>query len=434
MQLSHILIRHQQLIWVDNVFNAKTTSSGLKWVLASLFIESIMLSLLIWSNLEQLHTSLSAQTQTRLNESSALLQSALSAPLVQMDYATAKAIMNETQQVEGIVYLVVLDRQSRRLISVGWDEQTPLPRVETEAFNPNALSDARFDTRIPLSLGETPLGTLAIGLSTQFYLQAREDALIRSIGIALFELLFSALLLLSLNYWFGKKFMQLTQQAKTIAQGNYQQKLSTSEHHEYDQLVMAFNQMSDAISLKIEQLESAYDEQKRLNKKVMYLANNDSLTALPNAYALDSHLNLMVNTKQDTSILLLDLDNFKQINDTIGHHIGDQLIKSFAALLQRLVPEKSFIARLQGDEFAIVLPETESKRLSALASSLCLQISNHHFHAGSNQLKLGISIGYSRFPNEAPDARSLMNQADIAMYQAKAAGKNIYRAYTPNMD
>jgi hypothetical protein len=85
------------------VFKVKASSkSGLRWVLASLLIEGMMLSLLIWSNLEQLHTSLSAQTQTRLNESTTLLQSALSAPLVQMDYATAKAIMTETQQLKGI--------------------------------------------------------------------------------------------------------------------------------------------------------------------------------------------------------------------------------------------------------------------------------------------------------------------------------------------
>lgn len=416
------------------MFNAKAMSSGLKWILTSLFIESIMLSLLIWSNLEQLNTSLSAQTQTRLNESSVLLQSALSAPLVQMDYATAKAIMKETQQVEGLVYLVVLDRQNRRLISVGWDEQTPLPQVETDPFNPNALSDARFDTRIPLKLGDTPLGTLAIGLSTQFYIQARKDALMRSMAIAFLELLFSALLLLSLNYWFSKKFVLLTEQAKSIAQGNYQQKLSPSEHHEYDQLVMAFNQMSDAIALKIEQLESAHDAQKQLNQKITHLATHDNLTTLPNAHALDSYLNQQVNNQQPCSLFLMDLDNFKRINDTFGHHSGDQLLMTFSQLLKQHAPDNAFVARLHGDEFVMVLPETEPKQLSAVASTLCHQIANHTIHINAQLFHLGMSIGYSRFPNEAPDARSLMNQADIAMYRAKTAGKNIYRAYTPNMD
>ncbi len=411
------------------MLNTKTASSGLRWVVASLLIESIMLSLLIWSNLNQLHSSLSTQTQIRLNESSALLQSALSAPLVQMDYATAEAIMLETHKIEGIVYLVVLDRHNQRLISVNWDDKIPLPRVEKDPFNSNSLADARFDTRIPLMLGDTPLGTLAMGLSTQFYIQARADALTRSMAIALLELLFSALLLLSLNYWFGKKFIRLTEQAKTIANGNYHQHLSTSEHREYDQLVVAFNQMSDAISHKMEQLESAYDEQKRLNQKILQLVNNDHLTQLPNRYALDSYLNQLINTKQPHALLLIDMDNFKHINEQSGHHVGDQLLKAFAKQLQQFMPEDTFIARLNGDEFVIAVSETEPKRLSAIASSLCLNIANHPFLSASQSFTIEISIGYSRFPHEAKDARNLLNQADIAMYQAKAAGRNSYRAY-----
>lgn len=413
--------------------SAKTSaSSGFKWVFASLLIEGMMLSLLIWSNLNQLHVSLLAQTQIRLNESATLLQSALSAPLVQMDYATAKAIMTETQQLEGIVYLVIIDRQNKRLIQVGWDDSAPLPKEEKEPFSDTSLADARFDTRIPLSLGGTTLGTLAIGLSTQFYIQSRQDALLRSIGIALLELLFSALLLLSINYWFGKKFIRLTQQAQAIAAGNYEQRLNTSEHLEYDQLVIAFNQMTDAIAQKINQLESAHSEQKILNQKILRLVNDDSLTLIASRYALDSFLNISINKKQAVSLLLIDLDNFKMINETFGHKTGDQLLKQFAQFLSTEAPENSFIARLNANAFVIVINDTDSKHLANLAGNLCLQISNHDFFAGINVVKLSASIGYSRYPNEAKDVNALLNQADDAMYQAKAAGKNIYRAYNPD--
>jgi diguanylate cyclase (GGDEF)-like protein len=412
------------------VFKLKASSkSGFRWVLASLFIEGMMLSLLIWSNLNQLHNSLSTQTQTRLNESTALLQSALSAPLVQMDYATAKAIMTETHQLKGIEYLIVLDRQNNRLIQVGWEDNHPLPKIEHEAFSDESLADNRFDTRIPLTLGGTPLGTLAIGLSTQFYTQARQDALLRSLGIALLELLFSALLLLSLNYWFGKKFIRLTEQAQAIAQGNYAQRLSTSEHHEYDQLVTAFNQMTDAVAQKINQLEAAHDEQKRLNQKVIHLVNFDSLTNVASRYALDSHLNIAINQKQAMSLFLIDLDGFKFINDHFGHHFGDQLLKEFARFISQNTPKDAFLARLSSDEFIVVINETDSKLLSVIANKLCLDIAEHSFQVNRQQLHITSSIGYSRFPDDAKDVRTLLNQADIAMYQAKAAGKNIYRAY-----
>ncbi len=417
------------------MLNAKLSSlSGFKWVLASLAIEGIMLSLLIFSNLNQLHNSLSTQTQVRLNESSALLQSALSAPLVQMDYATAKAIMTETQQLKGIEYLVILDRQNKHLIQVGWSNDKPLPPIENDPFSDKALVDARFDTRIPLSLESISLGTLAIGLSTQFYIQARKDALMRSIGIALLELFFSALLLLSLNYWFGKKFIRLTQQAQAIANGDYEQRLNTSEHREYDQLVLAFNQMTDAVSQKIMQLEAAHDEQKKLNQKILHLVNYDDLTHIASRYALDSYLNQTINQKKELSLLLSDLDNFKSINDIYGRQIGDQLLKQFAQQLQGYVPKDSFISRLEGDKFVAVLTETDPKRLLSIVSALSFQLANHVFIIGSLNLQISVSIGYSRFPFEAKNSANLVNQAEIAMYQAKAAGKSTHCGYKPEKD
>lgn len=390
-----------------------------------------MLSILIMSNLSHLHNSLLAQTTIRLNESSVLLQSALSAPLVQMDYATAKAIMTETKGLEGIEYLVILDREGHRLIQVGWSDAEALPQQEDAPFSENALHDARFDTRIPLALDGMPLGTLAMGLSTKFYIDARKEALVRSIAIALLELLFSALLLTSLNYWLGKKFNRLTQQAQAIANGDYSQRLSVSEHHEYDQLVHSFNQMTDAIADKITQLENAHNEQKQLNRKIIHLVNHDNLTQISSRYALDSYLNQAINKKQSLALFLLDLDGFKLINDAHGHSVGDQLLKQFAQQLKKYAPQDAFIARLGGDEFVIILNDTEPKHLSAMASYLCLQLSSHLFQINTVDIQLSISIGYSRFPNEAKDAGNLLNQADIAMYQAKNAGKQTYRAYDP---
>jgi len=408
-----------------------TFSAGVKWILASLFLEGVMLSLLIWNNQIQLHNSLSTQTQIRLNESTTLLQSALAAPLVQMDYATAKSIMNETQTQNGIVYLIVLDRQNNRLIDVGWSPQTPLPRIEASPFSPESLSDGRFDTRIPINLNNIPLGHLALGLSTEFYLQARQESLERSLLIAFLELFFSAILLLSLNYWFSIKFKQLTKQAQAIAQGNYALKLSNSEHREYDLLVDAFNQMGDAISDKITQLESAHAEQQKLNQNILHLVNHDSLTGIASRYSLDSYLNIALHHRKELGLFLLDIDGFKTINDTFGHQVGDQLLKQFALKLQQSAPENAFVARLGGDEFVIVVELSDERQLSAIAGHLCLVIPNSTFIIGTHHLHVTSSIGYSRAPLEAKTVNSLLNQADVAMYQAKAAGKSTYRAYTP---
>jgi CheY-like chemotaxis protein/HAMP domain-containing protein len=234
-----------------------TLSTGIKWIIASLFIESIMLMLLIGSNLNQLTTTLHDQTQQRLNENAISLQSALSAPLAQMDYATVEAIMKETVDLQGITYLVVLDLNQKQIANVGWPKATPFPPAEKSAFSEASLADARFDTRVSLSMLGNPLGTLMLGLSTQFYIDARHEALVRSVSIALIELLLSAALLLGINRWLNKKFSQIAQQAQAIANGNYAQRLDTGNQHDYDQLTSAFNRMAEAVETRIGALDKA---------------------------------------------------------------------------------------------------------------------------------------------------------------------------------
>lgn len=216
-----------------------------------------MLLLLIGSNLNQLTHTLHEQTQQRLNENATALQSALSAPLAQMDYATVEAIMKETVEVQGITYLAVLDLNSKPIANVGWPKATPFPRIEPSAFDDEALVDARFDTRVSLSMSGNPLGTLLLGLSTQFYLDARHEAMVRSISIALIELLLSAALLVGLNRWLSNKFERIAEQAQAIADGNYSQRLNTGNHHDYDALTNAFNRMAEAVETRIGALNKA---------------------------------------------------------------------------------------------------------------------------------------------------------------------------------
>lgn len=148
-----------------------------KWVIASLIIESFMLSLLLIKNVNQLENNLSEQTIIRLNEQKILLQSALIAPIVQMDYATIDAILKETKAISTIDYLIVIDNKNNCISSIGWDNCNNLPILEDNPFSKKALEDGRFDTKIPITLASQTLGEVYLGfIQLNFlYKQRRND-------------------------------------------------------------------------------------------------------------------------------------------------------------------------------------------------------------------------------------------------------------------
>ncbi len=237
-----------------------------KWVIASLLIESLMLSLMVYKNVTQLENNLSEQTVIRLNMQKVLLQSALAAPLAQMDYATIDAILKETKEIPNIDYLAVIDNQKNCISSVGIADCTKLPNAEDNPFSKQSLEDQKFDTNIPIILISQNLGKVYLGLSTKFYVQARKDMINRSILIAAIELILSAILLLAISKWITKNLVRLTHLANAISKGDYNQKIRLSDNsEETSSLQTALNLMVSNIKTNIEELEASYKEQKSLS-------------------------------------------------------------------------------------------------------------------------------------------------------------------------
>lgn len=239
-----------------------------KWVIASLIIESFMLSLLLIKNVNQLENNLSEQTIIRLNEQKILLQSALIAPIVQMDYATIDAILKETKAISTIDYLIVIDNKNNCISSIGWDNCNNLPILEDNPFSKKALEDGRFDTKIPITLASQTLGEVYLGLSTKFFIQAREEMITRSIIIALIELFLSVFLLIMVSKWIIKNLVQLTHTANAIALGDYIQRIELSDSKETFELEKSFNLMTNNIQTNIQKLEISYIKQKKLTDKL----------------------------------------------------------------------------------------------------------------------------------------------------------------------
>ncbi len=243
-----------------------------KWLIVSLLVESMMLSVLVFRNIQQLSESLHVQTHMRLQEQATLLQSALVAPWLQMDYATIQSILEETAKMESIEYLVAIGSQSHIIASVGWKESAPLPLLEHDAFEAKSLQDHRFDTQVDVLFSGQKLGSVRIGVSTLFYIQAREAMLMKSIFIALIEVILSAVLLFSFGRWTAKHIAQLTQGANAIARGEYTKRLELGLDHDTQALAHAFNTMAQTIEERVLALEAANTAEKKLLEEVGHQA------------------------------------------------------------------------------------------------------------------------------------------------------------------
>ncbi|MFA7270085.1 MAG: EAL domain-containing protein [Sterolibacterium sp.] len=219
-----------------------------------------------------------------------------------------------------------------------------------------------------------------------------------------------------------------------------------SERHQAEEaLVQAHNELEQRVVERTtqlvatnEQLQAEIFERMQAEQRIWHVAHHDALTGLPNRSLLLDRLNqaLVQAARSDhrLAVMFLDLDRFKSVNDTLGHHIGDQLLKHVAERLREAVRAVDTVSRLGGDEFVVVLHEIQSpddaamvaeKIIEALASAVLVE--GHRLHATP-------SIGISIYPDDGVEAYALMKNADTAMYHAKANGRNTFQFFTAKMN
>jgi diguanylate cyclase (GGDEF)-like protein/PAS domain S-box-containing protein len=177
---------------------------------------------------------------------------------------------------------------------------------------------------------------------------------------------------------------------------------------------------------------------KNQEELLSYQANHDALTNLPNrSLALDRLKQALSKAQRDhrrVGLLFLDLDRFKDVNDTLGHEYGDQLLQEVAARLVNCLRESDTVARLGGDEFLVILPELDSaERCEPIAGKLLAALESP-FELSGEEVFITASIGCTVYPDDARDISSLLRNADIAMYEIKREGRDGFRYYTPDMN
>ncbi len=229
---------------------------------------------------------------------------------------------------------------------------------------------------------------------------------------------------------------RLSNVAREIGHGNLLAPVKVSGAPEVEALAGAFQEMGNNLHRSTEQAR--------------YLAYHDTLTGLPNRTMFLEYLATALagarRRGELLGLLFLDLDNFKQVNDSLGHSVGDELLITMADLLDHCLRSadvvgrvtgnnaKQVVSRLGGDEFTVLLPHLKESYDAGVVAQRILQQLAQPLEVVGHKLYVSVSIGITLFPSDASDAASLLKYADIAMYHAKRQGKNGFQYFSPLMD
>lgn len=179
-------------------------------------------------------------------------------------------------------------------------------------------------------------------------------------------------------------------------------------------------------------------EMKRKEDKILHQASHDALTNLPNRLLLSDLLEKAIShaarAGHKLGVICFDLDNFKNINDTLGHAMGDELLKAAADRINGMLRPEDTVARPGGDEFMVMLGELDDERDAVLVAERIIDSFRRPFPVDGRELVLTASVGISIFPEDGDTPDALIKNADLAMYRAKEQGKNAYQLFTPQMN
>ncbi len=380
------------------------------------------------------------------------LADSLANPMYYSDLDAIGTLVREATRQPDVAYVLVYDDDGNLVTDGSWDMasygQPMQDPLAARALASNGLltqwSDKVVEVSQVIELGDSRLGGVRVGYSlaeartseqrAAEVLRARLDALGRRhfgwIATMLGLLLLVGVVLVAyMQRSLVRPIRLLAQSARAIGVGDYDVPRPVSDRQdEVGELVRAFAEMSDSIA--------------RHDRDVRHMAYTDALTGLTNRLAfresLDHRIMLGRVAGRDLALLFADIDDFKRVNDSLGHEAGDEVLLHFAARIreavQRLGGDDAMVARFGGDEFVILIQGGDVRQAASALAEEMVQALSLPLSVQGRQVYLGTSVGITLFPEDATGATALMKNGDVAMYQAKMAGKNCYRFYSRAMD
>ncbi|MDR0716963.1 MAG: EAL domain-containing protein [Azoarcus sp.] len=389
-------------------FRARVTGWGI-------LTGAIVLALMLIINLHSVEAQIELQTKARIESTTVAYQAVLAGPLAEHDYATLHDILDIWKQNDDVAYIAIMDASGKRLATIGMESDAPLP---PSGPGGPAIRHIRFDVNY---LGQH-YGTVQYGLSTQSFVLARGELILYNSIIALVGIALFCVLLALISSHIVKPLLYLSKAAERINSGDYDVKLQTTGLAEIDRLSTLFSTMALTVSSKISMLE--------------WQAHHDALTDVFNRRAFEIRMAELLADPMvvDVSMLYIDLDQFKAINDSCGHAAGDALLARIAHLLESLLGD-AFIARIGGDEFGAIVTPASEQDVDILAQGIIESIANIHFVWEGQTYRVGASVGVaSSCALGTRSLKDLMIAADTACFGAKELGRNRLQIYRPDDD
>jgi diguanylate cyclase (GGDEF)-like protein len=274
------------------------------------------------------------------------------------------------------------------------------------------------------------IGQVFITLSTADLANLKRNLVNNNVLIALACLFVSALLGLKIGRGITQPLAALASSAGRIAKGNLSARVPEGSHGELGTLEHSFNHMAEQLQLAQEQMQDRIDEATKL---LTYQAHYDALTGLINRREIEARLERALKTAHELDkqhvFCYMDLDQFKIVNDTCGHHAGDRLLKQLSLLLAKRVRERDTLARLGGDEFGLLLESCTIDAALPIAEELLAMIRAFRFTHEDKTFNIGVSIGMVAITSETESVEKIMSAADAACYAAKDGGRNRIHLY-----
>ncbi len=197
-------------------------------------------------------------------------------------------------------------------------------------------------------------------------------------------------------------------------------------------------QLEEKIKLANIKLKHEIKERVHAQQELAYLAKHDPLTSLPNRNLFYEQLQEAIRRAEmeddAIAVLMVDLDNFKQVNDTLGHPVGDRLLVDVSNRLNSIVNKNYFLSRFGGDEFIVILEGCSDNFIVDAHAKEIIDLVSQPFHLQDQEIRIGCSIGITLYPDDGNEPDQLIRDADIAMYHAKDQGRNMFKYFTEEMD
>ena len=417
---------------------------GKKLRMINLLIVSLITLLMISSMSFFMYGSLRDDYQKDAATLSAMLAQNVTSALLSNDAKAAQGILDGLGTVRDVLHAEIYDQSGHLFARYARENNTFNARP---SFDPSQYGKAAhfgslvLDTVSPVpgvSPDKKQIGIITIrwDLVKAYTHLAYQIGALLLVGLLSFTLI--AVLLTKLQKSITLPLRSLTAAMRKVSKdGDFSARATLVSQDEIGELASVFNQMLDELSKRENSLRQELEERRRIEQRLSEIAHFDSVSNLPNRNSFNSQIDrALINYKYDLekfALMFIDLDNFKYVNDTFGHHAGDLLLARVAERLRGALRQEDYIARLGGDEFAIIMHDfTGISQISTVSGKILTALRQPFFIEG-HEAFIGASIGITICPDNGEDSEALQRQADSAMYQAKHLGKNTFQFYRADL-